>query len=246
MRKLFAVIYLIYGLLIFFSIMFAVLPFIILFSFLPGKLGSTIPFFFLRIWAFFFSSLILVPIRVYDREKVNSSNHYIFVSNHNSYLDSPAVVLASPNAFKPLGKVEMTKIPFFGFIYQRVVVLIDRSSKESRNASVEQLKKVLDQGTSILIFPEGTMNTSDLPVKDFYDGAFRIAIETQTPLAPFVIINARKLMPRKNPLAIRPGIVRVYFADPIDVREYQPDQLEQLKKKVSMVMTELIERHQQS
>lgn len=244
MRKVFSAVYLFWGLICFFGVMFCVLPFIIISSFIPGKLGSVIPFTLLRVWAFTFSSLSLFCTLVYDRKKVKSNGTYIYVSNHNSYLDSPAVVLATPNTFKPLGKVEMTKIPFFGFIYQRVVVLIDRSSKESRTASVEKLKEVLKQGTSILIFPEGTMNTGDEPVKDFYDGAFRIAIETQTPIAPFVVINARTLLPRKNPLAIRPGIIRVYFSDVIDVKDYTLDDIELLKQKVKGIMSEMILKYQ--
>jgi 1-acyl-sn-glycerol-3-phosphate acyltransferase len=244
MRKVIAGIYLFWGLITFFGVMFCVLPFIVLSSFIPGRLGSIIPFTLLRIWAFVFSSLSLFFTAVYGREKVNSKGTYIYVSNHNSYLDSPAVVLASPNTFKPLGKIEMTKIPFFGFIYRRVVVLIDRSSKESRNESVEKLKLVLKQGTSILIFPEGTMNTGDEPVKDFYDGAFRIAIETQTPIAPFVIINARKFLPRKNPFAIRPGIMRVYFSDVIDVTQYSLDDIETLKQRVKSIMSEMIIKYQ--
>lgn len=244
MRKILSILHLIYGLLLFFGVMFCVLPFIILSSFIPGRLGSAIPFFFLRVWAFVFSTLSLFIIRIYDRKVLDPQGTYIYVSNHNSYLDSPAVVLATPNTFKPLGKVEMTKIPFFGFIYQRVVVLIDRSSKESRNASVEKLKEVIQQGTSILIFPEGTMNTTTEPVKDFYDGAFRIAIETQTPLAPFVVINARTLLPRKNPLAIKPGIIKVFFAPAIDVSGYTLDDVEKLRERVRLVLKELIELHQ--
>lgn len=240
MRKLISTIHLTWGLITFFTVMLIVLPFIILFSYLPGKYGATIPFALLRIWAFTFSTLSGFFFRVKRNEKVKKDQTYIYVCNHGSYLDSPAVVIASPNAFKPLGKIEMSKIPFFGFIYTRVVVTLDRSDKESRAASVEKLKEVLASGISILIFPEGTMNTTPSPLKDFYDGAFRIAIETQTPIAPFVLINSRELMPRKNPFAIRPGIVTAIYADPIAVDEYKIEDLEKLKSRVYNEMERLI------
>lgn len=240
MRKLLGVIHLTYGLIVFFTVMLLLLPFIILFSYLPGKPGASVPFFFLRVWAFVFASLSGFYFIIKRNKNIDVKKPYIYVSNHGSYLDSPAVVLGSPNTFKPLGKIEMKKIPFFGFIYERVVVTLDRSSKESRAESVEKLKKVLSNGISILIFPEGTMNTTDAVLKDFYDGAFRIAIETKTPIAPFVLINSRELMPRKDPLAIRPGIVKVIYANPISVDEYEMDDLEKLKKHTFNVMERLI------
>ncbi len=244
MRKIVAIIYLIYGLIVFFTSMLLVLPFVIGLSFIPGKTGASSAFFFLRIWSYLISIFSFFPIKVFSNSKINKSKSYIFVSNHNSYLDAPTVVVAAPNAFKALGKIEMTKIPIFGWVYSRVVVLIDRTSKESRAESVEKLKVVLKEGTSILIFPEGTMNTTETPVKEFYDGAFRIAIETKTEIVPFVIINARKLLPRKNPLAIQPGFIKVYFSEPIQVENYSLEQLPELKARVIEVMENLIIKHQ--
>jgi 1-acyl-sn-glycerol-3-phosphate acyltransferase len=88
------------------------------------------------------------------------------------------------------------------------------------------------------------MNRTPNHLKDFYDGAFRIAIETQTPIAPFVVINARNLMPRNNPLTIRPGIMKIVFSDPIEVNTYTLDDLETLKQKVYKIMEELIIKNQ--
>ena len=240
MRKFISIIHLTIGLIAFFTIMLIVLPFIILFSYLPGKYGASIPFALLRFWSFTFAAISGFYFSIKRNQKLKSNQTYIYVCNHGSYLDAPAVVLATPNAFKPLGKIEMSKIPFFGFIYTRVVVTLDRSDKESRAASVEKLKKVLAEGISILIFPEGTMNTTANALKEFYDGAFRIAIETQTPIAPFVLINSRKLMPRKDPFAIRPGVIKVIFADPISVEGYAIEDLEKLKSKVYNEMERLI------
>jgi 1-acyl-sn-glycerol-3-phosphate acyltransferase len=90
---------------------------------------------------------------------------------------------------------------------------------------VEELKIDLGNGQSILIFPEGTMNRSDAPLSEFYDGAFRLAIETQTAIVPMVILNARKLLPRDNPLAIRPGVLECVFADRVEVTGLKPDDL---------------------
>lgn len=241
LRKVAAFLFLIWGFLVFISAMILVFPLIILMSVLfKKKKAQDIIFLFLKIWAWIFSVLCFFPIRIRGRERLDPDKACIYVCNHNSYLDAIAVVLAVPGSFKPLGKIEMVKTPIFGMIYRRVVVLIDRKSQESRARSVEELKIDLSNGQSILIFPEGTMNRSDAPLSEFYDGAFRLAIETQTAIVPMVILNARKLLPRNKPLNIRPGVLECIFADRVEVTGLKPDDLEELKTRVYKCMEELI------
>ncbi len=232
-----------WGFMTFISAMLLVLPFIFITSaIVKGKKASNIIFIFLNIWGWIFCILSFYRIRTQNKSVIDPQKAYIYVSNHNSYLDAVAIVLAIPGSFKPLGKIEMVKIPLFGIIYRRVVVMIDRASKESRAKSVEELKEDLARGQSILIFPEGTMNKSDKPLTDFYDGAFRLAIETQTPIAPMVIINARNLFPRAEPLAARPGVITCIFDTPIEVSGLLADDLESLKGKVYNKMEALIKK----
>ncbi len=241
LKKVAAFLFLIWGFLVFISAMILVFPLIILMSALfKKKKAQDILFLFLKIWAWIFSVLCFFPVRTRGKESLNPDKACIYVCNHNSYLDAIAVVLSIPGSFKPLGKIEMVKMPIFGMIYRRVVVLIDRKSQESRSRSVEELKIDLGNGQSILIFPEGTMNRSDAPLSEFYDGAFRLAIETQTDIVPMVILNARKLLPRDNPLAIRPGVLECVFADRVEVSGLKPDDLIHLKTRVYQCMEELI------
>lgn len=85
------------------------------------------------------------------------------------------------------------------------------------------------------------MNRTDKPLADFYDGAFRLAIETQTPIAPVVILNTRNLFPRANPLAARPGVITCVFDEPVEVSGLIAEDLEILKAKVYKRMESLIE-----
>jgi 1-acyl-sn-glycerol-3-phosphate acyltransferase len=243
-RNTLATIHLIWGLFVFFSAMLLVLPFIVLAGFIfPPHSAVRVIYFFLRCWGFILTTLILQPVFVYGKRTLRKGQAYIFIANHNSYLDAPAVILALSKAAKPLGKIEMMKVPIFSIIYKKIVVLLDRRSKESRATSVIQLKKELDKGISILIFPEGTMNKTEVPVAAFYDGAFRIAIETQTPLAPYVIINARNLLPREHPLKIKPGIISCYSLDPIETKGLTLKDVSALKAQVHAQMTEAIVRY---
>src|SRR6185503_2570225 len=84
-----------------------------------------------------------------------------------------------------------------GFIYKYAVVRVDRGDAVDRAKSVRNMKSVLKKGISIIVFPEGTFNMTPNPLKDFYDGAFRVAIETQMPIKPILFLDAYDLMDRK-------------------------------------------------
>jgi 1-acyl-sn-glycerol-3-phosphate acyltransferase len=242
LKKIIAVLFIGYSLSIFILAMLIVMPFILISSLLfKHKQAQDIIFIFLKIWAGIFSVFCFFPIRSRGYKLHNPDKAYIYVSNHNSYLDAIAVVLSISGSVKPLGKIEMVKTPLFGMIYKRVVVLIDRKDKESRARSVEELKTDLARGQSILIFPEGTMNKTESNLADFYDGAFRLAIETQTDIAPMVILNARNLLPRANPLHVKPGLTSCVFDEPVQVRGLEAEDLEDLKAKVRKRMELLIE-----
>src|SRR5262249_1903799 len=142
---------------------------------------------------------------------------YIFVANHISYLDVPMIVKVIRQPLRALGKAELSKVPIFGFLYRRGAIMVDRSDPEKRKKSVYQLKSVLKKGISVFIFPEGTFNTGNEPMKDLYDGAFRIAIETQTPLQPVIFPDTVKRMHYRSIFSFTPGKCRAVFLDTIPV-----------------------------
>jgi 1-acyl-sn-glycerol-3-phosphate acyltransferase len=239
-RVIASVAFIVWGIIVFVTSMILVLPFIIIVTWLfKGKRAHHLGFIFLRIWANIVSVLCLFFIRS-NSEKVDKSRSYIFICNHNSYLDAVAMVVSTPLPFKPLGKIELLKAPIFGMIYRRMVVMIDRNDKGSRSLGVEKLKKDIALGLSILIFPEGTMNRTDEALAEFYDGAFRLAIETQTALVPVAIINARNLLPRKNILQVKPGIVTCIYGTPIEVCGLSDADLPQLKQKAHRILEGMI------
>jgi 1-acyl-sn-glycerol-3-phosphate acyltransferase len=241
MSKILSALYLVYAGMIFIGLMFITLPFVLIVTALFSPLtGKRIGLFFLRCWAWGFSLLSFYWIRTKNAQTVNRNTPHIYVGNHGSYLDAIAVCICIPQSFSALGKVEMAKVPVFGWIYQRIVVMIDRSSKDSREQSVLSLKNEINNGQSILLFPEGTMNKTEAPLSDFYDGAFRIAIETQTPIQPFVILNNRRLLSRVKPLTARPGLITTVFLPAVAVNEYGINDVEVLKKKVYLIIEEAI------
>lgn len=243
MSKVLSALYLLYAALIFITLMFVTLPFVLITTRLfSPPLGKRLALTFLRGWAWLFSLLSFFWIRTRNKAQINRKTPHIYVGNHGSYLDAVAVCISIPQPFSALGKMEMAKMPVFGWIYQRIVVMIDRSSRESREHSVITLKQEITLGQSILIFPEGTMNKSAALLGDFYDGAFRIAIETQTSIQPFVMLNNRNLLPRTDPLTAHPGTVTTVFLPPVAVNGLQIDDLPALKLKVRQSMEECLNR----
>ncbi len=241
MSKILSALYLLYAGLIFIGLMFIALPFVIIVTTLFSPLtGKRMGLLFLRCWAWGFSLLSFYWVRTKNANLVNRQTPHIYVGNHGSYLDAIAVCISVPQSFSALGKIEMAKVPVFGWIYQRIVVMIDRSNKDSREESVLTLKNEINKGQSILLFPEGTMNKTETPLSDFYDGAFRIAIETRTPIQPFVILNNRKLLSRVKPLTARPGLITTVFLPAVAVTAYGINDVEALKKKVYVMMEEAI------
>jgi 1-acyl-sn-glycerol-3-phosphate acyltransferase len=234
-------IYLIWMLTVFSVFMVILLPFILLPLSISSRIGM-LSFYALKIWSWIFSQLNCIYYTVEGREKIQKGKSYIYTCSHSSFLDVPGIVLAIPTQFRPLAKKELLKIPIFGLIVRVITVIVDRSSTESRHASLNKLKAILNGEVSILIFPEGTQNRSNAPLQPFYSGAFRTAIETKIPIMPMVIINSGNLMPAGK-LKIKPGKIKVVFGDEIDYSDYDITQVNELKDKVFKAMTELLEKH---
>ncbi len=110
-----------------------------------------------------------------------------------------------------LGKSEMAKIPIFGFIYKQGAVLIDRENARQRLQSVKNLVFFLNQKISVFICPEGTFNMTHQPLNFFYDGAFRIAIETQKPIRPILFLDTYDRLNYNTIFSLNPGKCRAVY-----------------------------------
>jgi 1-acyl-sn-glycerol-3-phosphate acyltransferase len=226
-------IYSIYAIFVFVAIMLMIFPFVILASFFGRIKGGNMILRLCMLWADLWFFLIFNYIkRVYEvpHEKGKS---YIFVANHISYLDAPIIVKARRQPVRPLGKVEMGRIPVFGFIYRKAIVTVDRSSSGNRHESISILKRIIKRGISVVVFPEGTFNTTGKPLKDFYDGAFRVAVETQTPVKPVLFLDAFDRMHYRSIFSMTPGRCRIVYLEEIPVEGLE---VHELKERVYAAM----------
>lgn len=236
--------YLIWVLLVFNVFMIILLPVFII-PILIGQKYGNIAYGGIRVWAWIFSKLTFIRYEIKGKKNVDKNNSYIYACNHTSFLDAPGLALGIPTQFRPLAKKELMKIPIFGLIVRVITIVVDRSNAESRKESVKKLKKLLGQGLSILIFPEGTQNRTTERLQPFYDGAFRIAIQAQNEIMPMVIINAGKLMPPGS-FSIKPGKIKVVFGRPFETAGLTLDDLPDLKQRVYDHMESILIKEEQS
>ncbi|PWL29702.1 lysophospholipid acyltransferase family protein [Roseivirga spongicola] len=196
---------------------------------------DNITYFFIRVWVYIFSLLTGIWFIGHNKKVVDRKKSYIFVINHTSFLDAPAIPIAIPSSLVALGKKELSKIPVFGWITGRFAVWVDRSDTESRKEGSKRLKELLSGGTSVLVAPEGTRNNTDDPLLPFRYGPFRLAIESQIPIIPVIIHDAGKLMKRGS-LLLNPGVVHCYCLPEISVEGLTDSDLDQLTQSTYELM----------
>lgn len=209
----------------------------------PALLGEAVrpvSFFGLKIWATIFHMFTGVRYCAQGKEYLAAYPAYIYVSNHTSFLDVPALPLFMPGQFRPLGKKELLKIPILGWIVGTVCIIVDRSDAQSRQESIRKLRELIQRGVSVLIYPEGSMNRTNLLLRPFYDGAFRMAIETQTPVLPMVVVNAGNLF-RPGTAYVKPGRIKVRFAPPVPTVGMKAKDVPVLKQQIHGVMEAMLQ-----
>lgn len=243
LRRLAQIIYCCYALTCFVLLMFLVFPFIML-SLLWGKItGGNMIYQLCRFWGHAWYVLVGVRHEEIYEQPHDRSRRYIFVANHISYMDIPPIVMIAHQPVRILGKYEMVKIPVFGWIYRAAVILVDRRNPETRARSVRALKAALKYNISIFIFPEGTFNETGKPLKDFYDGAFRLAIETQTPIKPLLLVDTLDRLHYRGLFELTPGPSRVVYLEEIKVDGLEFEDIALLKQRVYDVMDAALRRY---
>lgn len=221
--------YSLYCIITFVAFFLLLFPFFLLFG-MFGKRGRKINWYLIRCWSYAWFFVIVMPVRVKGKEYIDKRKKYIVVGNHRSYLDTAMIFRTVPFYAKPLAKSELGKIPLFGYLYRQMTVMVQRDNDKSKAQSIRSLKKQLRREGSIFIFPEGTFNETEEWVKSFYDGAFRIAIETQTPILPVVFPDTRKRMP--HALRFGPGITRAIFLREVPLEVINRHSIQSLKEMV--------------
>ncbi len=153
-------------------------------------------------------------------------------------MDIPVTTPFMPRANKTIAKKSFSRIPIFGWIYTFGSVLVDRKNDGSRRKSYEDMKRILNQGLDMVIYPEGTRNRTDNPLKEFYDGAFRLAFDTKKPVVPTLVFNTRKVLPAHKIFYLLPHKLEMHFLPPVESINITA---KELKEKVFTIMWDYYE-----
>ncbi len=211
-KKIISVIYTLYVMVTFVAVMLLIFPFVGLASLLGKVRGGNIICNLCRLWADLCLFLWGISHKnIFEDNKLKNQS-VIYIFNHISYMDVPILLKAfRKEPIRILAKSELGKVPIFGYIYKQATVMVNRESDAAREQSVRQLKKVLAKNISVVIAPEGTFNLTHKPLKEFYNGAFKIAVETDTPIQPVVFLDAYDRLHYDSIFSLTPGKSRAVF-----------------------------------
>lgn len=182
---------------------------------MPFRSGQTLFIAIARGWMSVWLRLIGCPVKVRGKEHFIPGQTYIVTCNHNSLLDVPLSSPFIPGPNKTIAKSSFTRVPFFGFYYMKGSVIVDRKSEKSRRESFDKMKDVLKKNVHMCIYPEGTRNRSAEPLKKFHDGAFKLAVATNTAVIPAVIFNTKKALPLHKKFFLRPQRLEMHFLEAV-------------------------------
>ena len=247
LRKFTGAIFSIYAFALFVLLMFVLFPFVFIASFFGRVRGGNMIYNICRFWADIFMPLIGIHHKnIFEAPKV-TQYPAVFVFNHISYMDIPILMKAfRKQPIRILAKAGMAKVPVFGFFYRKATVMVQRDSPAARMKSVRQLRSVLRKNISIVLAPEGTFNMTHRPLKNFYDGAFRVAIETQTPIQPVLFLDAYSRLGYESIFSLTPGKSRAVFIEEIPVSGFSLKEVSVLKDIVFKKMEDALIKYNAS
>jgi len=168
-------------------------------------------------WAYGVSRCMGLTFSIRGKEKIVPGVSYIITPNHQGNADILAFLRTFPIPFRWILKKELLKIPVFGPALGRTgAIAIDRSDPRKAIQSLEEGKKKLANGWSVLIYPEGTRG-SDEQLQPFKKGAFMMAVQTGIPILPVTCNGAFRVLPKKT-IFFKPGHIEVVIGDPIETK----------------------------
>ena len=235
--SIFRKIWAIYGIMLFLLMMLVSIPFLLInMAITPGKQALRRNIWYLHHpFSKVFFTLTGVHVKAHGLDKFDPSQSYVIVGNHNTSVDFVADAVVFPGIFRFLAKDELKKIPIFGWVVSKMCLTVDRKSAISRARSVIALKKEVEDGVSVFIFPEGSRNKSNEAMGEFYDGAFKIAVAMGKPILPMTIVNVERIC-KPGQLDYCPGVLHIVFDAPIPTENLKAEDVATLKTQVRNLM----------
>lgn len=201
----------------------------------PGSIFDWAP----RVWSRWILAAAGAKVIIHGGERRHGSRH-IFVGNHVSWFDVFAMA-AHLRWFKFVAKAELFKIPFFGPAMKHAgMISIERSNATAARVSIDLAGEAIEQGASVILFPEGTRGRS-YELRNFKKGAFVLAAETHAPIVPVAIFGTIRVQPRGS-FIFRSGEIHLHFLEPIATDGTAYDDRDKLAAEAKRRIGECLER----
>ena len=226
-------------------------PFLLASTTFLGILTLIISFFFgtrtasttsAAFWARVNAYMVPMFLQVIGRENIDPAQSYVIAANHQSHIDILVMYGWIGVDFKWVMKQELRKIPVLGYTCDKLGhIYINRSRSQDALSSLEEAKKRIVNGTSVLFFPEGT-RSPDGKIRAFKKGAFFFALDLKLPILPVSIVNTRNVLPART-LKLFPGRAKMVIHPPIPVDGYTSENMNELMDKTRQVIQEGLDKH---
>ena len=203
----------------------------------PGSPYDVLP----RAWAKSLVAIAGVRVRVHNPERAGDGTPHIFLANHVSWYDIPALGSFLPRA-KFVAKAELFRIPVLGGAMRAVgMVPIERQNRKAAFGAYDEASRRIREGDSVIVFPEGSRGY-DYPLRPFKKGPFVLAIDAGVPIVPVLLHGTREVI-RKGSMLLHPRRVDVHLLEPVSVEGYGYDHRDALAEKVRSRIAEALASH---
>lgn len=177
-----------------------------------------------------------VKYNVKGLENIPKDRAVLFTSNHQGNFDIPLMITQLGQTNPLVAKISLENMPFISnWMKLFDCLFIDRENARQSLGVFSKAEKIIKEGRSIIIFPEGTRSKGK-ELGTFKEGAFKIAIKSGAPVVPVAIDGSYKVM-EANGFWIRPAEVNITILPPIETKLLSREETKQLGVKVrNMIM----------
>jgi 1-acyl-sn-glycerol-3-phosphate acyltransferase len=222
------------------------IPLIYLYTVVMGSLSLTLSFvdsdgsrqhWCARTWCRLIAATSGMSVEVFGLENLpEPGTPVVYMANHQSYMDIPTIFGFLPVQFRIIAKESLFKVPFMGWHLTRAGnIPINRSNRREAMRSIERAAERIREGTSVVVFPEGTRSKTGV-LQPYKAGSFRLAAAAGVPIVPIAIVGTCKVL-RKDSLLIRPGRVEMHIHPAVSTAGVDETHLDELMANVRSAMT---------
>lgn len=218
---------------------------IVVISLAPFDRNGRVAYRIISLWTWAVLKIGGIRVKVQGLERLDPSRNYIFIVNHQSYIDIPTLVQALPPfQLRWIAKKELLWVPVFGWaLWSAKNIIVDRSNLSKATSSLRKAEQRIRAGVSVVIFPEGSRSSGG-ELRSFKRGGFVLAIKSQTPIVPVTISGSGAILPRGD-WRIRKGEIEVFVSEPVGVDQYRVGNLKSLLTRVRNEVESHSRRHAQ-